>query len=163
MGEWEGRGQSDEWYTPKYVFDALGCRFDMDVAAPIQGPLYVPADTWIYDHSLLKPWHGFVWMNPPFGGRNGVVPWLDKFFKHGDGIALVPDRSSAPWWQDAAQKADGMLLVAGKIKFIRPDGSKGKSPANGTCLFASGVNGLDALRRATVAGLGLMWGKPCRA
>jgi hypothetical protein len=41
-------------------------------------------------------WGGFVWLNPPYGKRNGLTPWLDRFVAHGDGIALVPDRSSAP-------------------------------------------------------------------
>jgi hypothetical protein len=26
-------GATDEWFTPPYVFDALGCEFDMDVAS----------------------------------------------------------------------------------------------------------------------------------
>jgi hypothetical protein len=28
-------------------------------------------------------------MNPPFGSRNGHVPWLRKFLDHGNGIAIV--------------------------------------------------------------------------
>jgi hypothetical protein len=24
-----------EWYTPPYIFDALGCRFDLDPASPL--------------------------------------------------------------------------------------------------------------------------------
>lgn len=156
MGTWEAAGQSDEWYTPKYVFDALDCRFDLDVAAPLRGPRHVPADTYIYDYSLRKPWHGFVWMNPPFGGRNGISPWLDRFFEHGSGIALTPDRTSAPWWQKAAKRADAIMFVAGKIKFERPDGSIGKSPGTGTTLLAIGHRGVEALRGAERAGLGLV-------
>jgi hypothetical protein len=26
--------ESKEWYTPKYIFDALGQQFDMDVCSP---------------------------------------------------------------------------------------------------------------------------------
>jgi len=33
MSHWEAAGKSSEWYTPKYIFDALGCTFDLDVAA----------------------------------------------------------------------------------------------------------------------------------
>lgn len=155
MSIWEPSiGASDEWYTPAYIFDALGVAFDLDVAAPPQGGPHVPAANWICEHSLTVPWRGFVWMNPPFGGRNGLVPWLDKFFAHGNGIALTPDRTSAPWWQDAARKADAVLFVAGKVKFIRPDGSVGKSPGTGTTLFASGCRAIEALQRAREAGLG---------
>ncbi len=135
--------------TPRYIFDALGCRFDMDVAAPFEGPRHVPCDTWIYDYALIKPWHGFVWMNPPFGGRNGLEPWLEKFFDHGDGIALTPDRTSAQWFQAAAMRADLILFVSPKIKFERPDGSIGKWPGTGTALMAVGASGVDALRNAS--------------
>lgn len=154
MGHWETGGQSDEWFTPPHVFKALGCRFDVDVAAPNGLRTHVPADRFITADSLATPWLGFVWMNPPFGGRNALAPWLDKFFSHGNGIALTPDRTSAPWFRDAWQRAD-MVLFTPKIRFIRPDGSEGKSPSNGTALFAIGPQGVAALRRAQHADLGI--------
>ena len=149
-------GASDEWYTPAYLFDALGETFDLDVAAPISGPPHVPARAWLHAGSdgLQHGWNGFVWMNPPFGGRNGLVPWLDRFFAHGNGIALTPDRTSAPWWQEANRRADATLFIAGKVKFIRPDGSEGKSPGTGTTLFAAGERAAQALVRAQKSGLG---------
>ena len=157
MGQWENSvGHSDEWYTPQYIFDALDVEFDLDVAAPVGGPPFVPLKTWdwISEGSLQKKWEGMVWMNPPFGGRNGIAPWLDKFFDHGNGIALTPDRTSAPWWQDAAARACSILFIRGKVKFIRPDGTEGKSPANGTTLFAAGLDAGHALCRAAKNGLG---------
>ena len=155
MSHWEGPGQSDLWYTPKYVFDALGCTFDLDVAGP-KSYTHVPCFGVLTENSLETPWSGFVWMNPPFGGRNGLVPWLDKFFAHGNGVALVPDRTSAPWWQSAARRSDAILFVAGKIKVERPDGSVGKHPGNGTTLMAVGTRGRLALLNARQAGLGFM-------
>lgn len=157
MGYWDKPGASDEWYTPAYVFDALGERFDLDVAHPA-GATHVPAKFWLSANSLDAPWGGFVWMNPPFGGRNGIVPWLDKFFAHGNGIALTPDRTSAPWFWDAWQKADRVLFTR-KIRFLRPDGSEGVSPSNGTALFAAGERGARALDRAAGKGLGIL-GQP---
>lgn len=156
MSYWETNGASNEWYTPAAIFHALECAFDMDVAAPRGIKTHVPADTFIVAGSLTEEWKGFIWMNPPFGGRNGLVPWLDKFFAHGNGIALTPDRTSAPWWQDAADKADAILFINGKVKFERPDRSVGKSPSNGTTLFAVGDEGTEALERAALNGLGLL-------
>lgn len=155
MSAWETPGASDEWYTPKYIFDALGATFDLDVAHPVAAT-HVPTNRVIVRNSLTTNWSGFVWMNPPFGGRNGLEPWLDKFFAHGNGIALTPDRTSAPWWQAAARRADAILFIDGKVKFERPDGSLGKQPGNGTTLFASGEQAQRALIHASDARLGFL-------
>lgn len=150
-------GATDEWYTPPHVFDALGCSFDMDVASPgRQVTPWIPASTFLTANALSFAWSGFVWMNAPFGARNGLVPWLTKFFDHGNGIALVPDRTSAPWWQQFTPRADLILFVAPKLKFIGADGKPGASPAQGTCLMAAGVEAVRALRRAAGKGLGVL-------
>ena len=147
MSHWERPGQSDEWYTPKYIFDALGCTFDLDVANAAPGGAHVPCRALISANSLEREWAGFIWMNAPFEGRNGLAPWLDKFFAHGNGIALVPDRTSAPWFQRAARRASLALFISPKVKFERPDGTLGKSPGTGTVLFSIGEQGDEALRR----------------
>lgn len=150
---------SNEWYTPPHVFDALGVRFDMDVASPALGSLivpWIPTDCFLTDDSLNQTWRGFIWMNPPFGGRNGLTPWLEKFFGHGDGIALVPDRTSAPWWQQYARMSDRILFVSPRLKFIDPDGRDNGAPAQGTCLFALGYKARKALDRASEKGLGIL-------
>lgn len=150
-------GATDEWYTPPYVFDALGGEYEDDVASPGQHVTpWIPARRFITRDSLMVKWRGFVWANFPFGGRNGLVPWLTKFFEHGNGIALTPDRTSAPWWQTFAAKADRVLFVSPKIKFIDKDGNPGPSPADGTSLMAIGSSGVQALERAAQKGLGLI-------
>ncbi len=150
-------GATDEWYTPKHVFKALGCSFDMDVAGPgLSVTPWIPARVFIYRDSLAQDWQGFVWMNPPFGARNGIVPWLEKFFAHGNGIALTPDRTSAPWWQRFAAKSDAILFISPKLKFIGADGIPGASPAQGTSLFAIGERGVAALKLAATKGLGVL-------
>lgn len=167
----QSTGATDEWYTPPHVFDALACRFGDDVASPGRAKTpWIPGARFITRDSLATPWRGFIWMNAPFGARNALVPWLDKFFDHANGIALVPDRTSAPWWQTFAPKADLWLFVSPKLKFIGGQeaadlgliekvGDAGKSPAQGTCLLASGVHGVAALKRANSVGLGIL-GKP---
>jgi len=155
VSHWETAGASDEWYTPPHVFAALGCTFHMDVAAPRWNNTHVPAVRSLHRDALDRPCTGFVWMNPPFGGRNALGPWLDRFFDHGDGIALVPDRTSAPWFWEAWEKAD-LVLFTRKIRFLRPDGSEGVSPSNGTALMAVGPRGVEALKRAATHGLGIL-------
>lgn len=150
-------GHTDEWYTPPHVFNALGCSFDLDVASPGQSVTpWIPAARFILRNSLNEPWEGFIWMNPPFGSRNALIPWLQKFFDHGNGIALAPDRTSAPWWQACAPMSDLILFVSPKIKFVDMRGEPGKSPAQGTTLFAKGPRSVEALHRAAANGLGVL-------
>lgn len=156
MGKHERPGKSDEWYTPKYIFDAMGVAFDLDVAAPEAGPLHTPASEWFFHDSLRQLWFGFVWMNPPFGKRNGITPWLSKFLHHGDGVALTPDRTSAPWFLNYMRFMDALLFVSPKIHFIPGPGAKASNPAQGTCLSAKGPHGVRALQNAAAKNLGLL-------
>lgn len=152
-------GASDEWYTPAYVFEALGETFDLD---PASSHRLTPSGQWCaaewVSGGLTRAWPrgAFVWLNPPFGGRNGIVPWLETFFAHGCGVALVPDRTSAPWWQRFAAQAHAILFVSPKIKFIGVDGKPGASPAQGTALFAAGERAVVALQNAGTARLGVV-------
>jgi len=112
-------GQSDDWYTPPEIFAALGLWFDLDPCSPGPGH-WVPA-TRIYtkaDDGLSRPWDGLVLMNPPFGGRDGHVPWLTRFFDHGNGIAIVRAYTSSGWWHKHMPRAEAILFPAGKTKFI---------------------------------------------
>jgi hypothetical protein len=156
VSEWENCiGQSDEWYTPPEIFDALGLTFDYDVASPGRDH-WVPAlNVYTKWHDGLKqPWDGRVFMNPPFGGRNGQVPWLEKFIAHADGIAIVPARTSAKWFHDLVPKCHGVLFPKGKTKFHRPDGTIGKSPGTGIVILAMGEVCCEALKKS---GLGIYW------
>lgn len=154
MSHWEQAGKSDEWYTPKYIFDAMGVFFDCDVAHPKGVGIMTPCQTVITERSLDSDWRGMIWMNPPFGGRNGLLPWLEKFFAHGNGVALTPDRTSAPWYHYALKRADAMLVIKGRVKFIRPCGAVGANPNTGTTLWASGVRAVHALANAERNNLG---------
>jgi hypothetical protein len=141
VAAYETQGKSDDWYTPRYIFDALGEQFDLDVAAPSGGPRHVPAAEYYSANSLAFEWAGFVWMNPPFGHQSTKRKWLRRFFDHGNGIALVPDRTSAPWFQEFAPLSGAMLFVA-----------PGESPGTGTVLLAAGERAIAALCRATSLG-----------
>ena len=87
---------SDDYFTPKWLFDALAVEFDLDVACPPEGPLYTPAKAFYTQETdgLASPWFGNVWMNPPF---SGTTQWIDKWLTHGNGICLVPF-SRARWF-----------------------------------------------------------------
>jgi hypothetical protein len=105
--------ETSEWWTPPFIFDSLNCQFDLDPCSPGPGH-WVPANRvyTIEDDGLVQPWEGLVWMNPPFGGRNGQVPWLKKFMIHGNGIALVSALTSSGWFHDWATKAETLVFPA---------------------------------------------------
>ena len=150
-----GAGKRNDWATPPEIFDALGEHFFLDVAAPPEGPLHVPCEWWFSERGLEEEWSGFVWMNPPFGGRNGIRPWLDKFLAHGNGVALTPDRASAPWFQECWRSADAILFTP-KTPFLLPNGSRAGNPAFGNALWACGQRALAALERAESRGFGVL-------
>lgn len=61
MSYWENNGLSDDWYTPKYIFDAMDVSFDIDVAAPIDRKYCsVPAVDFFSENSLQKKYNGFI-------------------------------------------------------------------------------------------------------
>lgn len=154
----EGKVKSNEWFTPKYIFDALCIEFDLDVAHPLDSHhTHVPAKRvlTVHEDGLASDWEGCVWMNPPFGNQKDKLIWINKFIEHGNGIALMPDRTSCYWWQYFAKRSHSILFVDKKIKFIRPDGSIGNQPSNGTTLFALETKAVRALANAERRGLGV--------
>lgn len=113
-------GASDDWYTPPAMLEAIGLTYDLDPCSP--GPHHwVPARAVFTkdDDGLSRDWSGLVFMNPPFGGRNGHVPWLAKFLDHGDGIAVVRAYTSSEWFHDVVvPRAETLLFPKGKTQFI---------------------------------------------
>lgn len=59
-------------------------------------------------------------------------------------------------WEEFAPKADAILFVAPKLKFLGVDLMPGRSPAQGTCLLADGPQAAKALKRAQDALLGTL-------
>ena len=153
MGEHETSvGKTSEWYTPPEIFAALGLEFDLDPCSPADRThCAVPAKNFYTeaDDGLNQPWKGLIFMNPPFGGRNGQVPWLEKFFTHGNGVGVVPAWTSAKWFHNYIFKyAEFILFPLGKTAYIAQDGVRGKSPGFGSVLFSIGERGNKALMRA---------------
>ena len=79
---------SNEWYTPKSVFDKLNVSFDLDPASSHKVK-NVPTKKYftINENGLKQNWEGFVWLNPPYS-RN-MEPWLNKFIEHKNGVMLL--------------------------------------------------------------------------
>ena len=136
--------QSDDHYTPKWLFDGLGLEFDIDVCAPTGGVEWIPAKRWfdLETDALTQEWSGRVWMNPPF---SKPTPFVDKFIENGNGIALLVV-SQSKWFHKLWACADGVMANQRSIKFERPDGHA-KAISFQTFLFAMGEDNVQALKR----------------
>jgi hypothetical protein len=143
------RVDTDERFTPAWVFAALGETFDLDVAAPIEGGDHVPAVArWTReDDGRAQPWHGFVWCNPPF---SEATVWADRFIAHGNGLFLGPVANAA-WAQRLAQAADRWMFLR-DFAFDHPSHS-GRRSSMPLVLAALGERAAAAIDRSGIAGV----------
>ena len=139
-----------DWYTPPWVFQRLGLDFDLDPCQPPDGIDWIPAKRRysICDDGLTAAWDGRVWLSPPYGKHTSA--WLKRMHNHRNGIALVFARTDCAWFHDSVAKADAILFLRGRVKFVDGLGVTGGSGAgSGSMLVAWGqdnVKALDAMR-----------------
>jgi hypothetical protein len=142
------RTETDERYTPKWIFDALGETFDMDPASPMDAQTHVPAAKVFTraDDGLSQPWEGFVWLNPPF---SNTTPWADRFITHAEndqgGLFLGPF-ANARWTQSMLRAATGVWLMR-DFAFDHPTHA-GKRSSMPLAMYGFGGRALIALNRA---------------
>ena len=139
---------SDERFTPQWVFDGLGIVFDLDPCSPVDGGDCVPAERkyTIDDDGLEQPWHGVVWCNPPF---SGATAWADRFRVHGNGVFLGPV-ANARWATDlisATSDARGSVWLCRDFPFTHPThaGRRSSMPLMFVSLGPKGTAGLIRL------------------
>lgn len=110
---------TDDSYTPRWIFDAMGLEFDLDVAAPPGGPWHVPCRRYYTaaDDGLIQPWEGLAWCNPPY---SNYLPWAERF-AHADRAALMgillPE---VTWFPTVMNAADAVAMIS--CDFTRPPG-----------------------------------------
>lgn len=145
---------TDVWFTPPHIFDALGIDFDLDPAAPPGGVPWIPAKDHYseIDDGLIQPWHGRVWLNPPYSNPR---PWLERLRNHGDGVAMLPSDTSTAWWHESVATGDAHCFLRGRIRFVRADRGAETSAAFPSVLVAWGNVSAKAVREC-----GLGW-VPC--
>jgi len=146
---------SVDWYTPAWVFEELGLQFDLDPCHPSTRIPWIPAaETYsLPADGLALPWSGKVWLNPPYGKH--TPDWLRKMHEHRNGVALVFARTDCAWYHDFIAKADCILFLKGRIKFVDGLGVTGGGGAgSGSMLAAWGRENAYALARMSFKGRG---------
>lgn len=102
------------------------------------------------DDGLSKHWTGQVWMNPPYTALV-INKFLEKLVDHymaGDvteAIVLTNNNTDTSWFHKTAKESSAFCFTAGRINFIKRDGSK-SSPTNGQMFFYLGDN-TEAFKR----------------
>lgn len=143
--------RTDEWYTPKWIIDALGS-FDLDPCAPSEE--FYTARKCFTKHidGLCRKWEGRVWLNPPY--RNPLIgQFMHRLAEHGNGIALVFNRMDTALWHDLIfPTALAIRILKGRIKFIGVDGKEGDSAGCGSVLVAYGNGNADVIRECNLIG-----------
>jgi hypothetical protein len=95
-------------------------------------------------NGLKEPWHGRVWLNPPYGVH--TKSWLKRLGDHGNGVALVFARTDCGWFREAVKTASAVLFLAGRIKFVDGLGKTSNNGAGaGSMLLAWGGSNALAL------------------
>lgn len=111
---------SNEWTTPRDLFDELDAEFhfDLDAASTDENALCARHFTKA-DDGLTQEWVGNVWLNPPYGREIGK--WMRKASEYRGGgvvVCLVPARTDTRWWHDwVVGHASEVRFIRGRLKF----------------------------------------------
>lgn len=123
------RPDKERWCTPPEIFDPLMAefRFDLDAAADAQTHRVEP---WLLEALKEGGWPGErIWLNPPYGRK--LEPFVRRAHAEAQAgktiVALIPFRCRAAWWHECIiGQAVEVRCVRKRIKFLRPDGTRGK-------------------------------------
>lgn len=139
---------SDDWYTPPWVFEGLGLRFDLDVASPPGGLDWIPADRFYdeNDDGLAQPWHGLVWCNPPY---SSPAAWCDKWSGHARGLILVRADLSSAGQHQAFRAAHGIWVPEGRLQFVHAVRGEMDGSSFSAVMLGRGQVALQGMRRLT--------------
>lgn len=104
------------------------------------------------DDGLSKEWFGRVWLNPPYS-RPLIEKFVSKMADHNNGIALLFNRCDNKIFQKIIfKKATAIKFLSHRIRFYRPDGTRGDSPGCGSVLVAFGEENAEILQRCNLEG-----------
>jgi hypothetical protein len=139
---------SDEWLTPAWMLKLLG-PFDLDPCAAVNRPWDVAETNYTdVEDGLVKPWHGRVWLNPPFS--KGMNRWIIRLAQHRNGLGILPLRSTdTNWFHDSIwNRADAVLFLRGRVRFCDSNGEEAGPCPMATLIVAYGDANAYRLSRA---------------
>ncbi|MFH0982634.1 MAG: DNA N-6-adenine-methyltransferase [Planctomycetota bacterium] len=120
------------WQTPAEVlevlYEAFGT-FDLDPCSPTTNRATAPVEARVHfteaDDGLSLPWHGTVFVNPPYG--RGLRAWVAKAEAEvlcGNActvVALIPARTDTRYWHDHVAGSATVFFLRGRLTFGSAD------------------------------------------
>jgi phage N-6-adenine-methyltransferase len=114
------------WETPPALLEALHSafgRFDLDPCAPRKSRTRVRARVHLTheDDGLAVPWHGTVFVNPPYGRT--LAAWVAKCRREAEAgrartvVALLPARPDTAYWHDHVAGRATVYFLRGRLRF----------------------------------------------
>lgn len=130
---------SDEWSTPQYVVDIMAMGygpFDLDPccrAETAKAPAYFTKA----DNGLALPWHGRVWVNPPYSKPRVWIQKAVDSVKAGECsrvVMLLPCSTDTTWFHDLVLPHADVTFMRGRVRFLGWKGTPIGSPKSGTMI-----------------------------
>lgn len=143
---------SERWGTPPEIGNPLKVRFNFDLDAAGDADLHL-VPRYLTDALNGQEWPGErVFCNPPYGRK--LEPFVRECHRQATAygklvVMLIPFRCRAAWWHDCViGRADEVLCVRKRIKFMRPDGTRGAFTGScDSCIVVWGGHGRDTHTR----------------
>lgn len=130
---------SDDWATPPDVFariSAIYGPFDLDACCRTETAKVEAFYTKEHD-GLTAPWHGRVWVNPPYSDPG---TWLRKAIAEvTEGratrvVLLLPAATDTGWYHDLVIPHADVVPVRGRVRFLGWRGVPVGSPKGGSVI-----------------------------
>jgi phage N-6-adenine-methyltransferase len=147
----------NEWYTPIEWIEAARSLYgaiDLDPASCAEAQAVVQASRYFTkaDNGLLQPWHGRVWLNPPYSFPE-VQQFTEKAvaeFDVGNAIEvliLVNNCTDAGWFIRLAE-CFPVVFSRGRASFWRPNQESFATRQGQALFFLGSADRVDAFRLA---------------
>ena len=136
------------YLTPEKILEPVrrffGGEILLDPATQPENPTGAVSFYTEKDNGLIQPWSDGTFVNPPYG--RVLQEWCSKIHWEADAgkkiVALLPgQRFETRYWQDhiIITPLRGIVLIKGRVPFLRPDGTPAKSNPYGSMLYVYNV------------------------